>query len=175
MSDRYAGRKYQVVEYDESWPKKFDSERKTLKSIFGEDAEAIEHVGGTAVPGLSGKPTIDILVLVNDMSLVDAYSKSMTTAGYQDREEYVVPGTHLFIKEEENTRLVNVHIFPKDHSHTKDMLVFRDYLRSHPEEVRQYGQIKQELYKKYPDDYGAYRKEKDEYMAKLMERARVDS
>lgn len=171
MSDRYKGRKYEVAEYDTSWPEKFASESKVIKSIFGEDALAIEHVGSTSVPGLPGKPTIDILVLVDTMSLVDKYAQPMTTAGYQDRGEYVVPGIRLFVKEADNARLVNVHVCPQGHGHTKDMLVFRDYLRSHPEEVTRYGKLKQELHKKYPDDYGVYRKEKDEYMEKLMERA----
>lgn len=171
MADRYKGRKYEVAEYDKNWPATFESERKILKAIFGEDAEAIEHVGSTAVPDLSGKPTIDVLVLLGSLSVADAYAGHMVTAGYKDMGEYVAEGTRLFVKEADNTRLVNVHIYPQGHSHAKDMLLFRDYLRNHPEEVRKYGDLKQELHKKYPDDYGAYRKEKDEYLTKLMERA----
>ena len=59
---------------------------------------------------------------------------------------------------------MNVHIFPENHIHVKEMLGVRDYLRSHPEKVEEYNNLKQELYKKYPNDYGMYRKYKDDWM-----------
>ena len=51
------------------------------------------------------------------------------------------------------------------------MISVRNYLSSHPEEGKKYSDLKKKLYTEYPDDYGNYRKYKDEYMKKLINRA----
>jgi GrpB-like predicted nucleotidyltransferase (UPF0157 family) len=50
------------------------------------------------------------------------------------------------------------------------MLSLRDYFRAHPAVVAEYSQLKQDLAAKYPNHYGQYRKYKDEWMDKLMQR-----
>jgi GrpB-like predicted nucleotidyltransferase (UPF0157 family) len=96
----------------------------------------------------------------------------MEVAGYQALGEYVLPGATLFIKEKDNVRLVNLHIFPKDHVHVKEMIQLRDYLRTHPEDVKEYGSLKFELVQKFPHDYAQYRKLKDEYMENLKKKVK---
>lgn len=171
----YQNRKYHVVAYDPRWKKKFQAEEKILRSIFGNRARSIAHVGSTSVPGLAGKPTIDILVLVDNISFVDKLSPEMEMAGYQAFGEQVKPGARLFAKEEHGARLTNVHVFPKDHPHAKEMLRFRNYLRAHPKDVREYGNLKFALAKNHPYDYATYRRYKDEYMKKLLVRVRKSS
>lgn len=172
MEDKYQGRKYQVADYNEDWKNIFEKECAVLKSILGVDGNPIEHIGSTAVPGLIGKPTIDILVTVEDFSVAEKYRSQMEEAGYKYLGEYVLPGTRLFVREKDHARLVNVHFFPKNHPHIEEMLVVRDYLRTHPEEVKRYGKLKLELAEEFPDDYGAYRKKKDEYMKELLKKAK---
>jgi GrpB-like predicted nucleotidyltransferase (UPF0157 family) len=45
----------------------------------------------------------------------------------------------------------------------------RDYFRSHSEVVKEYSKLKFDLVDKYPNDYGLYRKYKDEWMEKHLE------
>lgn len=174
MASKYTHRKYSIVSYDQKWKESFLNEAKILSSIFGNSAVAIEHIGSTAVPGLAGKPTIDILVLVDDFSIVSGLSKQMESKGYRDLGEYVMPGARLFIKEVDNTRLFNIHVFQKDHPHVAEMLGLRNYFISHPEQVKEYSQLKLDLVKRYPDDYGLYRKYKDEWMEELKQRVRAE-
>ncbi len=162
-------RKYKVVRYDPKWKDQFAQEAKILSSIFGKSALAIEHIGGTAVPKLSGKPTIDVLILVKDIAIADTVNQKMVLAGFKSLGEYVMPGTRLFAKEENNTRLCNVHVFPDNHPHAKEMLHLRDYFRCHAELVEEYSKLKFDLMRKYRNDYGLYRKYKDEWMGKLIE------
>lgn len=169
---KYQGRKYKVLGYSKDWQGRFLEESAILKSILKDDTLAIEHIGSTAVEGLAGKPTIDVLVVIEDVAIVDKHTPEMMAAGYRDLGEYVLPETRLFVREEDNTRLVNVHFFLQGHPHTEEMILVRDYLRSHPEEVKKYGELKQRLYQEHPNDYGAYRKPKDEYMEELLKRAK---
>ena len=163
----YKNRKYEVLAYDPAWTGQFAEEAKILKSIFADEAISIEHVGSTAVPNLAGKPTIDVLMLVNDISTADRLKEKMETTGYQSLGEYVMQGARLFVKETDNVRTRNIHIFQKDHPHVQEMLRLRDYLRTHADVVREYSDLKFDLAKKYPDDYGQYRKSKDEWMNAL--------
>lgn len=167
----YHGRKYKVTKYNNNWEKIFQKESLALRQILGEDALQIEHIGSTAVPGLAAKPTIDILVVVKDFSMLERHVSQIIALGYKDLGEYVLPGTRLFVQERNGERLVNLHFFSEKHPHISEMLLLREYLRSHPEEVAAYGQLKQSLSNQHPDDYGSYRIKKDEYVHELLQRA----
>ncbi len=57
-----------VAPYDPRWPELFVRERLHLLSCLPSDLiERIEHFGSTAVPGLSAKPIVDILVGVTSL------------------------------------------------------------------------------------------------------------
>jgi GrpB-like predicted nucleotidyltransferase (UPF0157 family) len=64
----------------------------------------------------------------------------------------------------------NIHIFPKDHPHVREMLRLRNYLRAHPKDVAEYSKLKRELKEKYPTDYAAYHKEKDEFLDGILKK-----
>ncbi len=165
----YLNRKYTIEKYNQLWKSQFEKEAEFLKNIFGKYALQIEHVGSTAVPNLSGKPTIDILVVVNSIEEIEKFIPSLTQIGYLDKGEYITKNTRLFAKEKDNERLVNVHIFLKGNIRIKQMLNVRNFLRENLDKVVEYNKLKNELYLKYPQDYGMYRKYKDEWMKKLIQ------
>ena len=57
-------RRIVIAPYDPDWPAFFEREKVALADALGDRAGLISHVGSTAVPGLSAKPTIDIMVYV---------------------------------------------------------------------------------------------------------------
>ena len=164
-------RPYDIVSHDPVWKETFSDESKKIKSIFGDVALQIEHVGSTAVPSLSAKPTVDILVIVDKASDADQFNSQMGALGYENMGGLIAEDTRMFQKEVEGHRLFIVHVFEKDHPHTADMIKTRDYLITHPEEIETYDKIKKNLKKQFPDDYLSYRKEKDKYVAELTKRA----
>ncbi len=168
----YKDRKYDVVPYNPQWSLQFQEYAQKIRTIFGE--LPIEHIGSTSVPGMVGKSCIDVLVLVDDIKSVDKYVGDMEQAGFEYAGEFVMPDSRLFRVMQDNALVANIHFFPAQHPHVKEMLDLRDYLRSHPEEVEAYSAIKEDLYRKYPDDYASYRKYKDEYMEGLKERVAQD-
>ncbi|MEX2369212.1 MAG: GrpB family protein [Candidatus Paceibacterota bacterium] len=164
----YKNRKYTVESYNHAWKRRFEIEAEKLCPVFSDKAISIEHIGSTAVPELAGKPTIDILITVERIEIADELSKEIERIGYKSLGDYINKGSRLFTKEENNERLVNLHIFDVTHPHVKDMINLRNYFRSHLETVEEYSKLKLDLAKKYPDDYGLYRKYKDEWMENLM-------
>ena len=75
----------EVVAYSEKWPVLFEQERVALQGALGDAAMSIEHIGSTAVPGLSSKPTIDILVTVRSMEEFLERLPQVETLGYDYR------------------------------------------------------------------------------------------
>ena len=57
----------------ELWKKMFLEEKKYLESIFTKDNFTIEHVGSTAIKGLSSKPIIDIAIGVDSLNSITKY------------------------------------------------------------------------------------------------------
>lgn len=170
MNQSYQKREYSVEKYNPLWKKTFLKEAETLQSIFGTLALDIQHIGSTAVPGLAGKPTIDILICVNDIKPVESLNDQMEAAGYKPLGEYVQKDALLFVREKNHTRLMNVHVFQKDAPHVKEMLDLRNYFISHPKIVKEYSELKTNLYQKYPRDYAKYRQYKDAWMEKLKKK-----
>lgn len=164
-------RKYSVLPYQESWKNDLQRIKKQLAPIFGEIAISIEHVGSTAVAGMSGKPTIDILVIVTSLQEVDYLNASMKKLGYVALGNYVDENGRLFALEENGERLVNVHCFENNHPHVRQLIVMRDFLQTHLDESEKYAQLKMDLYEKYPNDYVAYRTVKDPYLKEMQKRA----
>lgn len=164
-------RSYTIEPANTKWTDEFRKYATLLQSIFGKAAVSVEHVGSTAVPGLNGKPTLDILIITKDIAQVDTFNAEMVKNGFDVLGEYVAKGGRLFKKDNGNTRLVNVHVFEKDHENAVEMIVMRDYLRTHPDEVERYGNLKKELFAKHPDNYSEYRTGKDPYLQALKRRA----
>lgn len=164
----YDRRKYAIVAYDPDWKNQFEENAHKVKAIFGD--VFIEHVGSTSVEGMMGKPCIDLLVLVDDLGIVDGHIREMESAGYLFAGELAVKGALLFRKMSEEEVFVNVHFFPKNHPHAKEMIQLRDFLRGNAKEVEDYSNLKKSLFKKYPNKYASYRKEKDAYMEEMKKR-----
>ena len=60
-----------IVDYDPQWPILYEEENHRILEAIGHKIIAVEHVGSTAVPGLGGKPIIDILVGVRQATDAD--------------------------------------------------------------------------------------------------------
>ena len=169
-SFEYKDRKYNICSYDTDWQKRFLSEEKIIRKIFGHDI-LIEHIGSTSVVGMEGKSCIDILVVPKNLEIIKKHISDMENAGFMYRGFFISNEALLFTRVENNNIETNIHFFPEGHPHIKEMLTLRDYLRSSKEEAINYSNLKKRLYEKYPNDYANYRKEKDEYMEALKERA----
>ena len=114
-------------------------------------------MGSTSVKGLSAKPIIDIDVVIKDTSVLDAAIQALAKIGYVHEGNKGIPGREVFDYDGKE-QLMNHHLYvcAEDAAELKRHVAFRDYLRSHPEAVREYSRIKMEGAKLYPHDIDAY-------------------
>lgn len=132
-----------LLPYDPNWAEMYKSEAAHIRQALGEKALVLEHIGSTAVPGLSAKPCIDILLGVEDSALEDAYVPALDIAGFVLRLRHPDWNEHRVLKSERIN--VNLHVWSAGHSEIDRHLQFRDWLRTHPEDRDAYNNAKQRI------------------------------
>ena len=171
-----------VVPYDPLWPGRFEQEKRHLLSCLpAELLRRIEHFGSTAVPGLSAKPIVDVLVEVQ--SLAETRRRIVPILegqGYEyfwrpTRGDEAPPFYAWLIKRDGNGRRTHhIHMVEADFPQWEGLL-FRDYLIEHPEVAREYCELKVRLADRYRQDRVAYTEAKTDFIRAVMERARRQS
>jgi len=166
-------RKTEVVPYDPDWPNLFKIEADRIAAVLGQEVVAIHHIGSTAIPNISAKPIIDMLVEVQDIEKTDDFNGEMTEQGYRPQGAFGIPGRRFFIKGGDATRTHHIHIFQTGHPRIEQHLNFRDYMIAHPEEARAYGRLKKELAQRFSEDIEGYMAGKDEFIKETDRRAKA--
>lgn len=159
-----------VNHYNPQWPGMFEAEATRIRDIFGEELLALHHIGSTSVPGLKAKPIIDMIPVVQNIDVVDQYNDKMIALGYEPMGEFGIPGRRYFRKGGDD-RTHHVHVFQAGSAEIERHLVFRDYLRQHPEDAKKYGELKQSLAERFPYDIEAYMDGKDQFIKDLEQEA----
>ena len=156
-----------VLPYDEKWQQAFLHIKSELEPALGQLAISIEHVGSTSVPGLAAKPIIDIDVVVRKTDLEPAI-KALAAIGYEHEGNGGIEGREMF-KYSGKEHLMEHHLYvcPEDSRELKRHVLFRDYLRSHPDAVQSYSQIKKEAAELYPGDIDSYINHKGSVIEKI--------
>ncbi|UJL47099.1 GrpB family protein [Virgibacillus sp. NKC19-16] len=163
-------RKAEVTPYNKSWPKMFEKEASKLHAVFGSEIIQIHHVGSTSVKGLKAKPVIDIMPVVKSISRIDEYNAAMIDIGYEPKGENGIQGRRFYQKGGDE-RTHHVHVYESGSSNIERHLAFRDYLRTYPEALKKYADLKEELSKRFLYDVASYTKEKGQLVSEIESKA----
>lgn len=157
----------EVKPYDPDWPRIFDQIRAAVWPVVQHAAMALEHVGSTSVPGLQAKPVIDACIVVASPRDIPYVVKALATLGYVHRGELGVPDRAAF---RHPASLPKHHLYasPRRSLSLKNQLGLRDYLRANPEAAREYGELKLQLARRFPDDIDAYIAGKTEFILGVL-------
>jgi GrpB-like predicted nucleotidyltransferase (UPF0157 family) len=153
-----------IEEYDPAWPEYFQEIRSRLRDF--PTGARIEHVGSTAVPGCAAKPLIDVSVGLAPGSSLDL--DVVRSSGLTFRA--VNPEAVLFaLYRPDGLRIANVHVRYRDSAPELWDLLFRDYLRAHPDDAAEYGEAKRQA-SKLSGSRADYSKTKAPFVEKLRPR-----
>ena len=174
LLDKVGKRKVVIVDYDAQWPLLYRKEEALILRSIGQFTVAIEHIGSTSVPGLGGKPIIDIMVAVH--SLVDAEKciKPLESIGYEyvPELEASLPERRYFHKgHPPKEQHYHLHMVELNGHLWKLQLLFRDYLRNHPETAREYFELKKRLAIKYGSDREGFTHAKTSFIESVTAKA----
>ena len=157
--------------YDPEWPQQFETIRISLLDILAARALRIDHIGSTSIPGMSAKDVIDVQVTVEklDPNII----RKFVNAGYEHwgniTHDHIPPGEDtnpdlwekLFFNQPAGERRANIHVRVTGKPNQRYPLLFRDYLRAHPNSAKSIEVIKREIVKRHADDIEAYYDIKD--------------
>jgi GrpB-like predicted nucleotidyltransferase (UPF0157 family) len=135
-----------IVKYDPRWPELFAREADRIRSVLGARALRIEHAGSTAVQGLAAKPTIDLVLVVEDSAHEDGYVPALEAAGYVLRIREPDWRQHRMFKGPDTD--INLHVFSSGCNEVGRMVMFRDRLRSNAADRDLYERTKRALAEK---------------------------
>ncbi len=169
MADYNENEDFELSNYNPAWSKNFESEADKIAEALGEQVVEVKHVGSTSIPGLRAKPIIDILVAVEEFAPVDTYKEQLEPLEYfyhphdaEDERLFFWKGT---------PRTHHLHIVEFMTWEHQRHIVFRDYLRAHPEMAELYEQVKRELSLTFKGNRPAYTKGKTAFIKTIMARA----
>jgi GrpB-like predicted nucleotidyltransferase (UPF0157 family) len=163
-----------LVPHNPQWVRLFEQEKQLLQETFGELIIAIEHIGSTAIAGIPAKPIIDMNIAVDCLDTARAMKEKFAQIGYEHRP--FVPGhtkedlqwQELYVKGPEAKRTHHAHVTVFANDYWNNDLLFRDYLRRHPERAKEYAALKERLAKQYANDRDAYTNSKQGFITETL-------
>jgi GrpB-like predicted nucleotidyltransferase (UPF0157 family)/predicted enzyme related to lactoylglutathione lyase len=114
-----------------------------IRSVLGDVALRVEHVGSTSVPGLPAKPVIDVVLAVPDADDEAAYVRPLEAVGYVLHIREPEWHRHRLLKLADPS--VNLHVFPAGSPEVARMIAFRDHLRRDATDRARYLAAKRDL------------------------------
>jgi GrpB-like predicted nucleotidyltransferase (UPF0157 family) len=156
-----------VVAWQPGWPERFAVLGAALRAALGPVAIRIDHIGSTAVPGLAAKPIIDVQVSVAALEPMDPFRIPLEHRGFRWRADNP-DCTRRYFRESPGMIRTHIHVRRTGSFGEQFALLFRDYLRAHPDEADSYAALKRELAPLLRTDRPLYTDRKDPFIWDMM-------
>ena len=137
-----------ISEYDPRWPGRAAALIAELRVALGPDAQRIDHIGSTAIPGMDAKDLLDVQVSVANLDVAverfdgplermhferSAYARDHVPAGRVDDPSSWAK--RFWSRRDHADGDVNLHVRVVGSPNERVALLFRDWMRAHPEAV----------------------------------------
>lgn len=165
-----------IVAYDPQWPRRYEQEKAALLSVLSDRLVALEHMGSTAIPGLGAKPIIDIMAALRSLEEAPTCIEPLRGLGYDYVPEFeaFIPERRFFRKGSPEKHTHHLHLFAQSHFWDRHELLFRDYVRAHPQTAQEYERLKRELASRYGTDREGYTNAKTEFVQSIVALAQAE-
>jgi GrpB-like predicted nucleotidyltransferase (UPF0157 family) len=144
-----------VEPYNPKWPAQFMELAIPIREAMGEVALRIDHIGSTAIPGIPAKPVIDIQIAVESYEPFSAIRDPLESLQYRWRPDNPDRSKRYF-REPAGANRIHIHVRKLGSWQQQLALLFRDYLRLHPDCRDEYAQVKIDLARRFRTDRVEY-------------------
>jgi GrpB-like predicted nucleotidyltransferase (UPF0157 family) len=147
-----------VVPYDPRWPGRAAAELADICVALGPVVVHADHIGSTSIPQMPAKDVLDLQLSVRDLAeAAAAFDEPLARRGYRRLpygHDHVPAGDvsdpelwvkRLWTRRDHPAGDVNLHVRVVGSPNERLALLFRDWLRAHPDAVAGYGRFKLEL------------------------------
>ena len=185
--------KIKLAEYSPYWPLYFEKEHVRIAAKLHRLSPIIEHIGSTAVPNLIAKPTLDILIGINEEKNLDEAIEGLQSLGYIYVEKYnsIMPYRRFFIKvhslsprrrerrtiikadeqlpnREMHPRTHHIHLVHRNTKFFNTHIAFRNHLRKNANDQEMYALLKQQLAQQEWESGDQYAQAKAQFIEQVL-------
>jgi GrpB-like predicted nucleotidyltransferase (UPF0157 family) len=144
-----------IEDYDPTWPSAFARLAARIRAALGDVAVAIEHIGSTAVPGLSAKPVIDLDAIIASPADLPEAIQRLQSIGYVYEGDLGIAGREAF-RSPPGGPPHHFYVLSAGADELRRHLVFRDALRAKGDLRNRYDELKRSLAREHQNDRRAY-------------------
>jgi len=169
---KWATESISIEDYNYDWPRIAEDVIVELSELYQFDAKHFEHIGSTAVPGLSAKPIIDIMYPIENFLAIESMASALTGKGWQLVPPELDDKRHhrrTFVKVVNDRRFAHLHVILYESGDYELKRKFRDILRTHPLLMKEYSELKYHLAEKYKNDRESYTEAKSDFITCVLE------
>jgi GrpB-like predicted nucleotidyltransferase (UPF0157 family) len=184
-----------IEPYNSDWSKTFTSLKNEIFQCLSFLNPTIEHIGSTSIEGLSAKPIIDLMVGIENLTLLDQTVQPLIDSEwiYFQKFNSAMPNRRFFVKltsfhldftvpstffdgdeipnELNEYKLAHIHVFETNSIDWNRHIAFRDYLKNHPDIKDEYQNMKLKLSLKNWENGSAYNLAKNDFIKEHEEKA----
>ncbi len=162
-----------LSEHKSCWKDWYNEEKAFLQTLLPQ-VSAFHHVGSTAIDGISAKPIIDILIVVNSISEPEEVAETLEKHGYivMSSSENRISLNKGYTENGYAERVFHLHVRLNG---DVDEIYFRDYLNAHPDVAKEYEELKLRLALKFEHNRDAYTDGKTEFVKKYTALAKSEA
>lgn len=160
--------------HQEIWDKTAHDTIHLLKSILGDTAIDIQHIGSTSISNICSKPIIDIVIGLKNtddikpfIPILESKGVIMRSTNHENQMLFVIGDF------EKDSRSHHIHVVKYDSIEWNNYINFRNYLNKFQEEAKKYEKLKSELSEKYPNDRNSYTEGKNKLINEILEKAKI--
>ncbi|MCB2407922.1 GrpB family protein [Hymenobacter lucidus] len=156
-----------LLPYQPGWVAEYEAMAQRIRALAGPAVVRIDHIGSTAVPGLSAKDVIDLQLTVADLAAVADLTQPLWQAGFRQAEAFQYDEFHylpaadveqrkLYMREPAGERRTHIHIREAGRFNARYALLFRDYLRANDRARAEYALAKHRAATLFPNSIDGY-------------------
>ena len=162
----------QIRPYDRAWNEQFAICADLIRAALGGYAVRVDHIGSSAVPGLLGRPHLDVQVSVAEPEAEEEYRRALEDLGFAlwvreaDRRVFVAqPGALPAHAPRVET---HVYVCRSGGVLEYDQLLLVQYLATHPDRREQYADLKRDLAKRFRHEPASYAEGKRNFLRETV-------
>jgi GrpB-like predicted nucleotidyltransferase (UPF0157 family) len=152
--------------YDSKLPMIFGEIKKAI--LKKNSAVSVEHVGSTSIPGMGGRNVLDIAVLCQ-LQIQSTIIEWLKQIGFKESPfKHYLPLLVASTVWKEKKYFILVYVLSPDNQIYKDWIIFRNYMRQHPQEIEAYIELKKHIVAEGKTRDSEYQKAKNAFLHNLL-------
>ena len=165
-------RQLHLLPYAEHWAAAFTDESTRVRKAAGNSVLNLEHVGGTAVPGMVAQPVVDMAMSCHSEFFASDLPKIRLEAlGYEEVGEVEIPARKYFVRRNDVGEICfALAVFPDRSAMLQRFIDLRQELLADDRLVETYNRIKLKAWQRSDGDVQTYRRAKEAFYRQFFQR-----